>query len=136
MTRPVLSVAVVVLAVAPLAAAPLAVSAAAYHPQGKVIAFGLPGEVRLFGSWRLVVASICRLWLLASAAPPLSFENNQSDTENQNRGDRSGQPFPGVAASSHMSNQGRARRTRFITIASEHLLQSVDLRIGFARSVP
>jgi hypothetical protein len=47
MTRHPLSLAVAVLLVSPVAAAP-PVSAAAYHPQGKLVAFGTHGEVRLF----------------------------------------------------------------------------------------
>jgi hypothetical protein len=47
MTRHVLSLVVVGLLVSPVVAAP-PVSAAAYHPQGKLIAFGTHGEVRLF----------------------------------------------------------------------------------------
>jgi WD40 repeat protein len=47
MTRPLLSLAVAVLLVPPVIAAP-PVSAAAYHPQGKLVAFGTHGEVRLF----------------------------------------------------------------------------------------
>ncbi len=43
-----LPLALVLLAPGLVAAAPPAVSAAAYHPQAKVVAFGLHGEIRLF----------------------------------------------------------------------------------------
>src|SRR5690349_5670502 len=49
MTRYILSLAVAGLLVAPAVAVPPApVTAAAYHPQGKAVAFGTLGEVRLF----------------------------------------------------------------------------------------
>lgn len=49
MTRTLPALAVVLLGFSPLSAAPLApVSAIAYHPQGKLVACGVHGEVRLF----------------------------------------------------------------------------------------
>ena len=47
MTRHLVSFAVAVLFISPVAAAP-PVSAAAFHPQGKLVAFGTHGEARLF----------------------------------------------------------------------------------------
>src|SRR5262249_33640432 len=71
MTRLVLSLAVAGLLVCPAAAAP-PVSAAAYHPQGKLVAFGTHGEVRLFDPATGEPAGTLARPPRRATAPPLS----------------------------------------------------------------
>lgn len=71
MTR-VVSLAGLLLAVSPLAAAPPAVSAVAYHPQGKIVAFGVRGEVRLFDPTK--GTEVGRLSGLAQRVTALAFD--------------------------------------------------------------